>query len=63
MATNEERQRFETQQIDEIERIFRGMDKLLDALPDHPELAQLIDERLKALQERLLAVERAKPPN
>jgi hypothetical protein len=58
-----ERERFEARQIAEIERIFRKMDKLLDALPDQPEHAELIDARLKVLQQRLRAVEKAKPPN
>jgi len=63
MGKNNDRERFETRQIEEIERIFQKMNRLLDKLADHPEHAELIDARLKALQQRLRAVEMAKPPN
>jgi hypothetical protein len=63
MAQNKDCERFEVQQIAEIERIFRKMNKLLDALPDQPEHAELIGARLKVLQQRLHVVEMAKPPN
>jgi hypothetical protein len=60
METHEERHRLEGQQIREIESIFRKIGKLLDDLPNHPELAERIVVRVKALQQQLREIERAR---
>jgi hypothetical protein len=63
METHEERHRLEGEQIREIESIFRKIGKLLDDLPSRPELADRIAARIRALQQHLREIERAKRPN
>lgn len=62
MGIHEERHRLEGQRIREIESIFRKIGKLLDDLPSHPELAERIAVRIKALQQHLREIGRAKRP-
>jgi hypothetical protein len=45
-----------------VEAIFRKMDRLLDELPDHPELAEQTAVQLQALMRDLREIEKAKPP-